>query len=373
MTDQPNEQPKPATGLTLKAPRPEVRAGGSVQAIVPRTLDEVYRLAQYMSKSGLAPSGMRSPEQITVAILAGAELGLPPFQAVQSLAVINGRPTLWGDALLATVLGRGVLVREWMEGEGEESIAHCEITRPDTKVKVERTFSVDDAKRAGLWMRKGRDGQDTPWVTYWPRMLQMRARSWAIRDGCADITRGIWVREEAVDAAYEDVTEASDAPVTVSQFLTADVEQADQGEIVIVDVDAEPEPEPEPEPQPAPPAQQMVEHIDPETGEVTEVPASPSETAGDVDLEAGEPPPEVEVKPQPSALTPTLKWITQVREAFLTTKTKADLSALDRRWMSDASIATRARLARDDPAMAKMLEAEYQALAVHINSRGDEE
>ena len=56
----------------------------------------------------------------------------------------------------------------------------------------------------------------------------------------------------------------------------------------------------------------------------------------------------------------------------MATKTKADLAKLDKRWMSDASIATRGRLAKEDPAMAKMLEAEYQALAVSINSGSGE-
>ena len=86
-------------------------------------MDEAYRLAQAIAAGGLAPQGMAKPEQIMVAIMAGAELGLPPFQALQSFAVVNGRPCIWGDGLLGVVLANGVRVREWHEGD----TAFCEV------------------------------------------------------------------------------------------------------------------------------------------------------------------------------------------------------------------------------------------------------
>ncbi|MEN5229041.1 hypothetical protein [Brevundimonas naejangsanensis] len=181
----------PATRRT--APKPAIMAGGAVAALVPQSLDEAFRVAQAIAASGLAPRGLDKPEQVMVAIMAGAELGLAPFQALQSFAIVNNRPTLWGDGLMAVARAQGIKAQEWIDGEGDAAVAHCEVTRPDTGETIARSFSVSDAKKAGLWNKQG------PWQQYPKRMLQMRARAWALRDGCADMLRGFQVREEVED------------------------------------------------------------------------------------------------------------------------------------------------------------------------------
>ena len=175
------------------APKPQLTAGGQVAAIIPRTLEETFRLADAMSQSGMAPSTLKTPAQVMVAIIAGAELGMPPFQSMQSFAVINGRPSIWGDGLIAVVRSHGFRVREWMEGEGDDMIARCEVTRPDSGEVIPGEFSVADAKKAALWNKAG------PWQTSPKRMLKMRARAFACRDGAADVLRGFQMREEVED------------------------------------------------------------------------------------------------------------------------------------------------------------------------------
>ena len=102
-----------------------LKAGGQIVGIVPHTIDEVFRLAQGIASSGLAPKDMATAEKVTVAIMTGMELGLPPMFALQKIAVVNGRPALWGDALPALLWSRGFKLREWTEGD----TAHCEVTR----------------------------------------------------------------------------------------------------------------------------------------------------------------------------------------------------------------------------------------------------
>lgn len=155
---------------------PVGRGRPAIAGLVPQTLDDVYRLASAIAKSGLAPQQLKTPEAITVAILTGLELGLPPMFALNKIAVINGRPTLWGDAIPGILWSRGFKFREWMD----KDTAHCEITRPDGTL-IERTFSEADAKAAGLWGKAG------PWKQYPQRMLAMRARAFAARDGAADV------------------------------------------------------------------------------------------------------------------------------------------------------------------------------------------
>lgn len=159
-----------------------------MSAIIPQTIEEVFRIATAISKSGLAPKTMSTPEQITVAILHGAELGLPPMQSIQKIAVVNGRPTLWGDAVPALLWSRGFKLKECFNG----TTAICEVVRPNGDV-VRRTFSEADAKKAGLWGKAG------PWQQFPLRMLAMRARGFAARDGAADVLSGLYLAEEIED------------------------------------------------------------------------------------------------------------------------------------------------------------------------------
>jgi hypothetical protein len=190
--------------VATTTPKPPIMAGGAVAALVPQSLDEAFRVAQAIAASGLAPKGLDRPEQVMVAIMAGAELGLAPFQALQSFAIVNNRPTLWGDGLMAVARAQGIRAHETMDGEGDSTVATCAVTRPDTGEVITRSFSVSDAKKAGLWGKAG------PWQSYPKRMLQMRARAWALRDGCADMLRGFQVREEVEDyQPVRDVTPRS--------------------------------------------------------------------------------------------------------------------------------------------------------------------
>jgi hypothetical protein len=207
----------------------------------------------------MAPRGMDKPEQVMVAIMAGAELGLAPFQAIQSFAVVNGRPTLWGDGLMAVVRARGVKVREWLTGEGDGMAAHCHVTRPDTGEEVERAYLVADAKKANLWGKAG------PWQQHPKRMLQMRARAFALRDGCADMLRGVQMREEIED--YQQIRDVTPKPSGLRErlagpqsegFSTAQAEHlapvepvdfaesAEAVEAIVEEIEAEPDPVDEP-------------------------------------------------------------------------------------------------------------------------------
>lgn len=182
---------------TQKQPRPQIVTGGQVSALVPQSLDEAFRVATAMAASGMTPKGVDKPEQVLVAIMAGAELGFAPFQAMQSFAVINGKPNIWGDALPALLWSRGFKIKEWFDNDDEPTKAFCRITRPDGD-EIERSFSVGDAKKAGLLGKQG------PWQQYQKRMLQMRARAFAARDGAADVLRGMHVAEEVQD--YQPIT-----------------------------------------------------------------------------------------------------------------------------------------------------------------------
>lgn len=180
-----------------------VRAGGQIAALVPQSIDEAFRLANGIAGAGIAPRGLTTAPQIMMVIMAGAEVGLPPVQALQSFYPVNNRLTIWGDAVPALLWANGFKLREWYEGElGEDEkgnatypngfVAKCEVTRPDGEV-IPGEFSVADAKEAKLWTKDG------PWQTARKRMLKMRARAFAARDGAPDVLRGLRIREEEED------------------------------------------------------------------------------------------------------------------------------------------------------------------------------
>lgn len=180
---------------TIENARPQLIAGGRPAAIVPQTMDEAYRMAKAVCLAGMAPKGMDTPEKAMIAIMRGLEVGLTPFQALDKIAVVNGRPTIWGDGAIGLVRGSGICewIRERIDGSGDNRTAVCEAKRKGDPEIIKRSFSVADAKRAGLWGKAG------PWQQYSERMLQMRARAFALRDGFADVLGGLYLREELED------------------------------------------------------------------------------------------------------------------------------------------------------------------------------
>lgn len=159
-------------------------------------IDQMREFARDVVNSGLAPRDFKTPEAVLVAMQHGMEIGLTPLASLQSIAVINGRPTLYGDGLMAVALAHPDcvdIIETFERGTDEDTMrAICEIQRRD-KVALVRTFSVGDAKKAGLWKKAG------PWTLYPKRMLQMRARAFAIRDAFADALKGIRCAEEERD------------------------------------------------------------------------------------------------------------------------------------------------------------------------------
>jgi len=164
------------------------QAGGWLSC---QTFDQALKLAEMFSKSAMVPKQYQgNAANCLVAMAYGDSLGMAPLQAMQSVAVVNGIPALYGDGMLALVQASPVF--ESIKETVEDGAAVCEVKRRGMAAVV-RVFTVDDARRAGLWGKAG------PWQQYPSRMLQMRARSWALRDAFADVLRGIQSAEEARD------------------------------------------------------------------------------------------------------------------------------------------------------------------------------
>ena len=170
-----------------------------VAVLRPTTFGELSAFAAVAARSGMVPAAYQNkPDAVIIAVQMGSELGLSPMQSLSNIAVVNGRPSVWGDAMPGLCRQSALCddIEEWFTGEGEALTAHCKATRVGKKPVIQE-FGVADAKKAGLWGKSG------PWTQYPRRMLQMRARGFALRDAFPDVLRGLISYEEAQDIPIE--------------------------------------------------------------------------------------------------------------------------------------------------------------------------
>jgi len=160
----------------------------------PQTFDQALEFSKYLAASDMVPKQYRGkPGDCLIAMQWGYEVGMKPLQALQSIAAVNGKPSLYGDAGKAMLLAAGCHIDEDdVEKVRANGRARCKITRPG-RPPVERTFSIEDAKTARLW------GKEGPWTNYPYRQMAWRAFWFAARDAAADLLRGMGGAEELQD------------------------------------------------------------------------------------------------------------------------------------------------------------------------------
>lgn len=180
-------------------------------SLAPRTFDQLMRFADLVANSGMVPRDyVGKPANIVVAVQMGFEIGLQPIQSLQNISVINGRPALWGDALPAIVYASGLCeyIEESISEDGQ--IATCKVKRIN-KPEIKQTFSMQDAKIANLLHKDN-------WKYYPKRMLQRRARNFALNDAFPDVLKGMPISEDVEDFAYTQSAKAEAAPQTLEQL-----------------------------------------------------------------------------------------------------------------------------------------------------------
>ena len=183
-----------------------------------------FQLAERVSKSGLVPQAYRGkPMDAAVAIMYGAEVGLPPMTSLQRIIVINGKPTLDAQGMAALIRGAGHSIT----GDATDTEATAIGKRLDNGDTMTVTFTIADAKRANL-VKNG------PWTQYPSSMLWARAVSKLARELFPDVLMGMsYVPEEMGEVAGVEVPVVKPAPVPDIEIL---VVNDDTGEIVDAEV-----------------------------------------------------------------------------------------------------------------------------------------
>lgn len=181
-----------------------------------------YRMANMIAASAMVPKAFQGkPQDVLVAMEMGRSIGLSPLSAVQNIAVINGKPSLYGDAVLAVCSGHPEfenINEEKLYDKDNKLLGYrCSVKRRDRDL-VTKTFTIEDAVTAKLWAKEG------PWKSYPERMLQMRARGFALRDSFADALGGVRFAEEVEDYEVKDITPKQN-PQDIKQDLKALVDK----------------------------------------------------------------------------------------------------------------------------------------------------
>ena len=169
--------------------------------------NKMAQTASKLSKAGdMIPAHYKGdPYKIFAALMLGDELGLKPMQALRSIFVVNGKPALYGDAQLGLAMNTGELedIKEFFDNENN---AHCIVKRRGYSA-VERIYTQEDKKHNA-------NNGNAVWKAHERRMMQMRARAFALRDSFADILSGIYHDTEIDEIRQEkDITPHENAVV----------------------------------------------------------------------------------------------------------------------------------------------------------------
>lgn len=185
------------TSTALSAP--EVKksiieiSGGSIQL---KTLDEMYRWAQYVIDSELAPKAYKKPTAVIVAVQLGIELGFPgPMTSLKAIDVIEGIPTLKGQAAMALCWSKGVFKEVeplHYSGEGDEYKVTFVAWRKGNAQPLVTEYSITDARKAKLLGKQN-------WEKSPKEMLGWRAIGKWMKLYASDVTLGMPLFEEAID------------------------------------------------------------------------------------------------------------------------------------------------------------------------------
>ena len=148
------------------------------------------RQFQALVNGGFLPKGCSQAEGFA-RIVAGAQMGMKPIQAINGIAMINGHPTLHSDSIPCIVMASGLVsgMKYVFRGEGDDMECTFYVKRKDVEEYQEWTYSMSDAKQAGLL-------NNTTWKLHPKKMLFNRARSWCLRNTFPDVIGNIYTKEE---------------------------------------------------------------------------------------------------------------------------------------------------------------------------------
>lgn len=183
----------------------------------PQVLSAHMDYAKALAASDLLPAQYRGkPANLLWAISYGETLGVAPLTAVQSIHVINGRPTASADLIAGLVRRAGHKLR--VNGDDRRAVAQI-VRADDPDFTFEAVWTIERAQNAKL------TGKDT-WKSFPAAMLKARAITEVARAACSEILQGTIYTPEELGAIVNQDGEPVEASVT--QLRRVDPSEPDQ-------------------------------------------------------------------------------------------------------------------------------------------------
>lgn len=165
----------------------------TLMRVTPDDRISIREKAQGIAKSGLYKD-VNTPEKAMCIMLMGRSLGVNELTALQGIYIINGRPWVSADLILALV--RAKKICKDMEAETSLAGAMCKMSRKDDGFTFTARFGPEEAKRAGL------TGKET-YQKYPEQMYLHRAVRRCCTMVCPEVLMGIGVDEEGYSTNEE--------------------------------------------------------------------------------------------------------------------------------------------------------------------------
>jgi hypothetical protein len=212
-------EPTNGTALAIVPPSPISSASTQLE---PSTAEQAFWLATQLAKSGLLGKSVQRPEAAFAVILAGRELGLTAMQSLRSIHVIEGKPSLSADLMVALVK-RSPTCKFFKLAKSTNEVATY-VTDRIGEGETEMSFTMEDARLAGVASKDN-------WRKYPAAMLRARCIAALARAVYPDLLAGIY------EADSEEIAAAGRANKMPS---------SSGSDVVDAEISAEPTPEPIP-------------------------------------------------------------------------------------------------------------------------------
>lgn len=187
----------------------------------PTEWQTMMQIAETVVKSGLAPTEVNTPQKALIIMLKARELGVPPMQALSTIHVVKGKPTLAADLMVGLLRREGH--RVWVVKTTGQDCVMKGHRKGESEHTIEVVFTIEDAAKAGL------TGKET-WKQYTPQLLYARCASRISRMIAPDVLAGMYTAEEmGAEVAYE-----NDEEIVISPAQAQPQAQQPAQEVVIV-------------------------------------------------------------------------------------------------------------------------------------------
>lgn len=189
----------------------------------PENMTQLFDLSNVLAKSSLLPSALRDkPADVAVTLMTGRELGLSPMQSLRGISVIEGKGALNADLMAGLVQSRPSICLYFQLVESDDTKATYETHRKGHRTPTRMTFTIEQAKKAGLLGKKN-------WTNWPAALLRARCSAHLARAVYPDIVAGIYTEDEADEIRVDAISGGRSAAIEKKSAAKSD---AIDGEIV---------------------------------------------------------------------------------------------------------------------------------------------